>query len=84
MAAYGYGENVPPVPVRLTSVKGDKNGTSQDGKKKRWFKGGGSSNPGELYPVKQYIPSVSQTCMYTYVHLDLCCRRKASLYVTCV
>ena len=48
MAGYGgYAENVslPPVPVRLTSVK---NGASQDGKKKRWFKGGGSSNPGEM------------------------------------
>ena len=43
----GYGDSVPPVPVRLTSVKGEKNGASQDGKKKRWFKGGGSSNPGK-------------------------------------
>lgn len=45
----GYGENVPPVPIRLASVKSDKNGSSsQDKKKKRWLKGGGSSsNPGE-------------------------------------
>ena len=49
MAGYGYGDSVPPVPVRLASVKSDKNGASQDGKKKRWFKGSSSSssNPGE-------------------------------------
>lgn len=45
MAGYVY--EVPPIPVRVTSVKGDKNGASNDGKKKRWFKGGGSSNPGK-------------------------------------
>ena len=44
----GYGENLPPVPVRVASVKADKNGAgSSDSKKKWWFKGGGSSNPGE-------------------------------------
>ena len=52
MAGYGYGvgDNVPPVPVRIASVKGDKNGTYQDSKKKKgWFKGSGSSNPGEQH-----------------------------------
>lgn len=43
----GYGHDVPPIPVRVTSVKADKNGASHDGKKKRWFKGGGGSNPGK-------------------------------------
>ena len=42
----GFGDSLPPVPVRLASVKGEKNGAGSDGKKKRWFKGGGSSNPG--------------------------------------
>ena len=54
MAGYGYGDSVPPVPVRLASVKSDKNGASQDGKKKRWFKGSSSSSssyPGEKETV---------------------------------
>ena len=43
----GFGDNLPPVPVRVASVKTDKNGAGSDSKKKRWFKGGGSSNPGK-------------------------------------
>lgn len=42
---YGYGENAPPVPQRLVSIKSDKNG-GQDSKK-RWFGGKGGSKPGE-------------------------------------
>lgn len=46
MAGYGYGENAPPVPQRLVSIKSDKNG-GQDSKKGRWFGGKGGSKPGE-------------------------------------
>lgn len=48
MASYSYSESVPPIPIRLASVKSDKNGSSQEGKRKGWFKS--ASKPGKDKP----------------------------------